>query len=174
MAAGRRVYIIGFMGSGKSTTGKRLAATLGWQFIDLDKEIELNAGKAIKEIFSTSGEDHFRELETETLTSLKIEKDTVISAGGGTPCHRSNMDFMIRTGLVVYLKMTPGQLKSRLEGGATSRPLIKNISKTELLQYISAKLSEREEYYLKASIIVDGIDLDIKFISETIKARFAG
>lgn len=174
MAAGRRIYIIGFMGSGKSTTGKRLATTLGWQFIDLDKEIELKAGKAIKEIFSTSGEDHFRELEAETLTSLKIKNDTVISAGGGTPCHGSNMDFMIRTGLVVYLKMTPGQLKSRLEGGATSRPLIKNISKTELLQYISAKLSEREEYYLKASIIVDGIDLDIKNLSETIKAGFAG
>jgi shikimate kinase len=174
MAAGRRVYIIGFMGSGKSTTGKRLATTLGWQFIDLDKEIELKAGKAIKEIFSTSGEDHFRELEAETLTSLEITNDTVISAGGGTPCHGSNMDFMIRTGLVVYLKMTPGQLKSRLEGRVTSRPLIININKTELLQYISAKLSEREEYYLKASIIVDGLDLDIKVLSETIETSFAG
>jgi shikimate kinase len=84
------------------------------------------------------------------------------------------MDFMLRSGHVVYLKMTPGQLKSRLEGRATSRPLIKNISKTELLQYISAKLSEREECYLKASIIVDGIDLDINVLSETIKAVFAG
>ncbi|MBA4322795.1 MAG: shikimate kinase [Odoribacter sp.] len=169
MSAGRRVYITGFMGSGKSTAGRKLAAALGWQFIDLDKEIELKTGRSVKEIFSDSGEDHFRELESGTLLSLKTPADTVISAGGGTPCYGSNMDFMIRTGLVVYLKLTPGQLKNRLEATSASRPLIENISKADLLTYISDKLSEREIYYLKASIITDGINLNIKVLSEAVK-----
>lgn len=174
MAAGKRVYIIGFMGSGKSTTGKKLAATLDWQFIDLDKEIELKAGKAIKDIFSTSGEDYFRALETDTLLGLKTNSNTVISAGGGTPCHGRNMDFMISTGLVVYIKMTPGQLKNRLEGSIDGRPLMSKISRTELLKYISDKLLEREEYYLKASIIIDGINLDINALSDIVKSSLAG
>jgi len=78
---------------------------------------------------------------------------------------------MNKTGLVVYLKMTPSQLKSRLEGRKASRPLIAEINKNELLQYISDKLLEREKYYLKASIIIDSIDLDIKYLTETIKTR---
>jgi shikimate kinase len=171
MASGRRIYIIGFMGSGKSTTGKKLAEYLGWQFIDLDKEIELKAGQSIRDIFSASGEVHFRELETETLLSLKTDNDTVISTGGGTPCHGSNLDFMSGTGLVVYLKMTPGQLRSRLADSAKARPLIYNINKTELLKYISDKLIEREKYYLGAALIIEGIDLDITALVSDIKTR---
>jgi shikimate kinase len=171
MTAVRRVYIIGFMGSGKSTISKKLAANLGWQFIDLDKEIELKAGKSIRDIFSASGEGFFRKLETETLFNLKTALNTVISTGGGTPCHGSNLEFMNKTGLVVYLKMTPAQLKSRLEGRKASRPLIAEISKNKLLGYISDKLLEREKYYLRASIIVDSIDLDIKYLTDTIKTR---
>jgi shikimate kinase len=174
MAAGRRIYIIGFPGSGKSTTGKKLSTILGWKYKDLDKEIELKAGKAIKDIFSTYGEDYFREIEAERLFNLKTYFDTVISVGGGTPCYGSNMEFLNKTGLVVYLKLTPSQLKSRLDGSSTVRPLINQVSKTELLQYISAKLSEREKYYLKASIIVDGIDLDIKTLSNIVKAKLEG
>jgi shikimate kinase len=169
MTTGRRVYIIGFMGSGKSTVSKKLAATLDWEFIDLDKEIERNAGKPIRMIFSTSGEDHFRKLEEKTLFNLNINTDTVISTGGGTPCYGSNMDFMNRTGLVIYLKMTPGQLQSRLKGRAASRPLISGKNNTELLQYISDKLLEREKYYLKASIIVDSIDLDINALCNLVR-----
>jgi shikimate kinase len=79
------------------------------------------------------------------------------------------MDFMLKTGLVVYLKMTPGQLRNRLERSTGERPLINNLNKKELLQYISDKITEREKYYLKASFIVDGIDLDIKSLSDKIK-----
>jgi shikimate kinase len=172
MANGRRVYIIGFMGSGKSTAGKKLALTLGWQFLDLDKQVELKAGQPIKDIFSSLGEDHFRRIEAETLLDLKIIEDTVISTGGGTPCFGKNMDFMLTSGFVVYLKMTPGQLKSRLEGSTSNRPLINNLTKKDLLKYISDKLLEREEYYLKASFIVEGGNLDIKTLSNLIKARF--
>jgi shikimate kinase len=169
MNPGRRVYIIGFMGSGKSTAGKRLSAELGWQFIDLDKEIELKAGKTIGEIFSESGEVQFRQLESQTLTGLITNTDTVISTGGGTPCYVGNMDYMLGTGMVVYIKMTPVQLKSRLEGRASARPLIKNLNPSELIQYISNKLSEREEYYLKAPIVVDGINLNMNALSHIIR-----
>jgi shikimate kinase len=171
MSDGRRIYIIGFMGSGKSTAGEKLAKTLGWQFKDLDEEIELKAGQSIKDIFSSSGEDHFRKLEAETLLSLKTNYDTVISTGGGTPCYGNNMEFMISTGIVVYLKMTPVQLKRRLEGSKTVRPLLKHIGKTDLLQYISDKLSEREDNYLRASIIVDSINLNINALHDMIEVR---
>jgi shikimate kinase len=171
MTTTRRVYIIGFMGSGKSTTGKRLALALGWKHIDLDKEIELSEGKSIKDIFSSAGEAHFRDLEEKTLLNLKTDTNSVISTGGGTPCFGNNMDFMVRTGVVIYLKMTPSQLKSRLEGKGTSRPLIREVKQTELLQYIADKLSEREKYYLRATLIVNSLDLDIKSLSEQISKR---
>ena len=87
MGAGRRIYIIGFMGSGKSTVGKKLASTLGWHFLDLDTQIELKAGQSIKDIFSSSGESYFRQIEKETLLDLRTGEDTVISTGGGTPCN---------------------------------------------------------------------------------------
>jgi shikimate kinase len=169
MAASRRIYIIGFMGSGKSTTGKKLAANLGWKFIDLDKEIESTEGRSVREIFSSSGESYFRKIESETLSGLTTDTDTVISAGGGTPCFGGNMDFMTRTGIVVYLRMTPEQLKSRLDKLDGARPLMNNLHRSELLKFISDKLTEREEYYLKASIISNGNDLDIKDLSSKIK-----
>jgi shikimate kinase len=171
MAAGRRVYIIGFMGSGKSTTGKKLAAILGWQFLDLDKVIELAAGQSIKDIFSISGEDHFRILESSTLKDLIIEEDTVISTGGGTPCYGRNMDFMLETGIVIYLKMTPASLLSRLENSRAKRPLIANMTDSELISYITHKLSEREEYYQRSSIIIEGIDPDINLFKKMILER---
>ncbi len=80
------VYIIGFMGSGKSTVGKKLASLLDWSFIDLDAKIEEESGKTIPELFRQFGEDHFRKIESIALQSLTTSKNTVISTGGGTPC----------------------------------------------------------------------------------------
>ena len=98
--------MIGFMGSGKSTVGKRLAANLKWSFIDLDERIETETGMKISSIFSEKGELHFRHIESKVLRDLKNEENTIISTGGGTPCFNENMDFMTRTGLTVYLKMS--------------------------------------------------------------------
>ena len=123
------VYIIGFMGSGKSTAGKKLASLLGWSFIDLDKKIEEHTGKTIPEIFSQHGENYFRNVEAEVLRSLESQTKTVISTGGGTPCHGDNMDFMLETGLTLYLKLTSDQLKSRLSESKGERPLLKKLKK---------------------------------------------
>jgi len=170
MSEARRIYIIGFMGSGKTTAGKKLASSLGWEFIDLDKEIENKTGETIPDIFSASGEEYFRKLEAEILTHLTTKTDTIISTGGGTPCYGKNMDFMLETGLVIYIKMTPGQLKSRLEGSSVSRPLLSNKTGKELQQFISDKLTEREKYYLKASVVVAGISLDISTLYDKIRS----
>jgi shikimate kinase len=165
------LYIIGFMGSGKSTAGKKLASLLGWSFIDLDKSIEDQTGKTIPEIFSLHGEDHFRNVESEVLRSLKSQINTVISTGGGTPCHGDNMDFMLKTGLTLYLKLTPGQLKSRLSESKGERPLIKDLTDEGLLRFIEDKLASREKWYNSAEITMEGINLDISLLLSIVKAK---
>ena len=164
----KRVYIIGFMGSGKTIAGKNLASELKWNFVDLDHEIEKREGKAISDIFTDSGEEYFRQLESKILRELETNRDTVISAGGGTPCFGNNMEFMLSTGSVIYLRLTPLQLRSRLELETHKRPLVKEKSGNELLLYITLKLSEREMYYLKANHVCDSIDLDIKDLRRTL------
>ena len=173
MSGNRLVYIIGFMGSGKSTAGRRIASALEWKFTDLDRIIEERAGKTIQQIFSQDGEAHFRELESEVLRSMGNISDTVISTGGGTPCHGSNMDFMLESGLTIYLKMTPGQLTQRLLNSTGERPLLKNIPDDRLICFIEEKLAYREKWYSRADIIAQGIDLDIKDLCSEIREKLS-
>jgi shikimate kinase len=167
------IYIIGFMGSGKTTAGKKLASLLGWSFTDLDRKIEEYTGKTIPEIFSLNGEQYFREIEAQLLRDLKSCTNTIVSTGGGTPCHGDNMDFMLGNGLTLYLKLTPAQLYSRLSESKGDRPLINNLDSQELRSFIEAKLREREGWYTRSDIIVDGIDLNVnellKVIQSTLK-----
>jgi shikimate kinase len=173
MAKNHIVYIIGFMGSGKTTAGKKLASLLGWSFIDLDKRIEEYAGKTIPEIFSQSGEDYFRIIETQLLRNLKMCTKTVISTGGGTPCYIDNMDYMIETGLTIYLKLTPAELKSRLSQSKGKRPLIKDLDQNELTSFIKEKLAVREKWYERSDITMDGIDLDINLLLSHVKSSLS-
>jgi shikimate kinase len=169
MQYSRKVYIIGFMGSGKTTTGKKLASMLGWSFIDMDKKIEEYTGRKITELFSNYGEEYFRNIESEVLRKLKSETDVVISTGGGTPCHGSNMDFMLETGLTLYLKLTPEQLKSRLAESKGERPLLKDITTENLQSFIVNRLALREKYYNMAEIHIDGFDMDYTFLHSLVK-----
>lgn len=174
MPGGRRIYIIGFMGSGKTTAGKKLASTLRWSFFDLDTIIENNEKRFIKDIFTHSGEEYFRKIESETLKNpgLLPGNDYVISVGGGTPCFFDNMDYMLSDGLVVYLRMTPGQLRARLESEAGNRPLLKGYSEKDLMRFIKTKLSEREPFYSRASIITDGFSFNALQLAEKIRGHF--
>jgi shikimate kinase len=165
----QRIYIIGFMGSGKTTAGKKLASILGWSFADLDKEIEQYSGKTIPEIFSQNGEDHFRKIESSVLKNLKGETNLVVSTGGGTPCNGDNMDYMLKTGLTLYLKLTPGQLRSRLSESSGDRPLIKDLNNESLLRFIEEKLASREKWYNLSKITVEGINLDINLLKSLVK-----
>lgn len=171
MSENRIVYIIGFMGSGKTTAGKKLASRLGWSFIDLDEKIEEYTGKTIPEIFSLNGENYFRDIESQILRELKSCSKTVISTGGGTPCFKDNMDLMTETGLTLYLKLTPAELKSRLSESNGERPLIKDLDKEELEFFIEKKLTDREKWYNRSAIIVQGIDLDMNLLLSLVKAR---
>ena len=165
------LYIIGFMGSGKSTAGKKLASSLGWSFIDLDKKIEEYTGMKIPEIFSVNGEDQFRNTEAEVLRNLSLESDTVVSTGGGTPCFKDNMDFMLETGVTVYLKLTPAQLVSRLLSSNDERPLIKNLAGDDLLKFVEEKLAQRSAWYEKSHLILDGFNPDIGFLKSRVKSH---
>ncbi|MCU0462143.1 MAG: AAA family ATPase [Bacteroidales bacterium] len=169
----KTIFFIGFMGSGKSTAGKKLASLLGWTFIDIDRKIEEIAGKTIPQIFSQEGEEVFRKIESEVLKSIKTQEGIVVSTGGGTPCHGDNMDYMLGSGLTVYLKMTPEQLTCRLLESTAVRPLIKNVSDEELPGFIERVLSSREKWYSQADIIIEGINLDINRLLSMIKNQLS-
>jgi shikimate kinase len=169
MQQANKIFLIGFMGSGKTTTGKRLAFRLNWSFIDLDQEIELMTGMKIRDIFSEKGEPFFRATESEALHKMESVTNTVISTGGGSPCYGDNMDFMIRNGLTVYLKMTPDQLRSRLVKSSDKRPLLKDVGKEDLLEYIEGKLAEREKWYSRAEITMDGPGTNISALYSLVR-----
>lgn len=163
------VYLIGAMGSGKSTTGKRLAAKLGWQFRDTDAMIEEEEGMPVGEIFRARGEDYFRQRESETVAGLADKSGIVVSCGGGTPCFYDNLTVMKASGIVVYLRMTPEALVRRLEPAQDTRPLIKTLSGGQLLEKISSLLKEREGFYEKAHIVVNGLSVNLNGLVEEIR-----
>ena len=171
MSRSHILYIIGFMGSGKTTAGMRLASSFGWSFIDLDRRIEAHMGMTIAEIFLQHGENYFREVEASLLRNLAPVSDSVVATGGGAPCYGSNMEFMLETGLTIYLKLTPSQLAGRLRSSSDERPLIRNLSGDSLLKFIEEKLSERAEWYEKSHFVVDGFDLDINSVKSLVISR---
>lgn len=148
-----QIYLIGFMGSGKSFTGQQLAQLLDRQFIDLDDWIEQKAGHSIREIFEQQGEAHFRKSEAEAIRQMAEQPAAVIATGGGTPCFHQNMEWMNANGLTIYLDTSPEVLFQRLKDGRDHRPLIRSMSDEGLWSYIALKLQERTPYYHRASII---------------------
>lgn len=156
----RPIFLIGFMGSGKSTLGKRLAKRTGRLFIDLDEQIEQAAGLPVPEYFKQHGEEKFREMERDTLQNLPVDGPVVVASGGGTPCFFDNMAWMNDHGITVYLKLPPATLLSRLiKGDLNTRPLLRDQTEEQLLLYIQTKLEEREHWYQQAGNIINGIGL---------------
>lgn len=144
------------MGCGKSTLGRWFAKRLDAAFIDTDNLIEQQQGCSIAEIFANKGEDYFRMLEHKTIEDLEDSgKITIVATGGGLPCHLSNMELMNRRGITVYLFNRSDQLAKNLEYGKSKRPLIRDLSQDELIDFIDKALSQREKYYNKAQLTVD-------------------
>ena len=156
------------MGCGKTTIGKKLAKKLSYNFIDLDKEIENHEQILIEQIFETKGEAYFRKIEHEKLLEVVQRKNLVVACGGGTPCFFDNMKIINNNGISIYIQMNSEALFSRLKQAKTKRPLIKNLNEEELQQYIKHKLMERESFYVSSKYIVDGLNIDIKSLSESI------
>lgn len=166
-----RVYLIGFMGSGKSTLGRWLADAMEWDFIDLDHFIENKYHKTIPQIFEEIGEVGFRELETSCLTEVSEFQHVIIGSGGGTPCFYNNMEIMNNSGLSIYLKLTPQVIYDRLQTSKSKRPLIEGKEGQELINFIGTKLSEREDFYLKAMCIADANIWEVSDYVATIKSE---
>lgn len=156
------IFLIGFMGSGKSTLGRPLARRLGYDLVDLDKAIEEGEGATVGEMFMQLGEGGFRDLEHEYLQDVISQGgDVVVSTGGGTPCFNANMALMNASGVTVYLKLSPTMLADRLTSARVIRPLIAGKSPKELLRYIIDTLEVREEYYGAANVVIDNPSRDV-------------
>lgn len=149
-----RIFLIGFMGSGKTTIGKALSEKLNMTFVDLDRYIEQKKQTTIPKIFQTEGERAFRNEEKQALSKILQKNNVIISTGGGLPCFNKNMETINHNGLSVYLKTTPENLFERLKSDFAHRPLLKNKTKNEQLQFIKNTLNQRKLYYEKAKLVV--------------------
>ena len=156
----RRIILIGYMGSGKTTVGKALSKETGMMFYDLDWYIESRMRKTVSQIFAERGEEGFRQIEHNMLHEVAEFEDVIISCGGGTPCFFDNMDYLNQQGDVVYLKATPETLYKHLMMAKVERPLLKGKSPEELIAYITEHLQERAPFYEKARHTLDVNVLD--------------
>lgn len=150
----RPVFLIGYMGSGKSSLGRQLAREMQRDFIDLDKYIEARFHLTVKQIFDEKGEDGFRLIERNMIHEVADFENVIVACGGGTPCYFDNMDFMLSHGLTIYLNVPVEVLALRLAlpGSRTKRPLIAGKSDEELLEYVREGLERRLPYYNRAEV----------------------
>ena len=158
-----KIFLIGFMGSGKSYWGRRLSEKLNLPFFDLDEQVVSHEEKSVSEIFSTLGEEYFRLQEKNTLNLLTESHDSfIIATGGGTPCYFNNIEYMNSSGTTVWINTSPDELFKRLLKEKTKRPLISELSDEKLHAFILKKYSDRRIYYEQADMIIDDepIELD--------------
>lgn len=160
-------YLIGFMGAGKSTIGKELAALSDMTFYDLDHEIELECGKVVQDIFQESGEEWFRQKEAEMLRKVTQRGGTaIIACGGGTPCFHDNMEFMNEMGETWYLKISVPELLRRLDPERLAlRPVLKGARPDELRRVLEDLLLQREKFYLKAWKVIAEENAHARFLA---------
>ncbi|MCX2433056.1 shikimate kinase [Pedobacter sp. GR22-10] len=165
-----KIFLIGYMGCGKSTKAKQLAQRLSYPVIDLDTEIVKKSGKTIAEFFAEFGESGFRDYESNMLKTFPYPETCVVATGGGLPCFFDNMDWMNENGTTVYLQMEPAQLVSRLQN-RQKRPLIKDLDDEQLLAFIQLKLAERNPFYTQAKMIINAFDLDAEILESAIVGK---
>ena len=158
------LYLIGFMGVGKTTIGKQIAVLNKVVFIDTDSQIEKKTAKSINEIFETDGEFAFRKLETDTIRS--IDRKAIIACGGGLPAHNNNIEYLKHKGTVIYLKASTETLIKRLEKNKNKRPLISKLTNDKRLEFIRKILKEREKTYKQADYT---IETDNKTVKEVLR-----
>ena len=164
----KKVFLIGYMGSGKSVIAKQLSKKLEVKLLDLDEVIEISAGNKINSIFETKGELYFRKLENKILTEIVNKNENIIvSTGGGTPCYFNNIDLINqKDSISIYLQCSVVTLFNRLKKEKSNRPIIKDLSDEDLQEFIAKHLFERSYYYNKAKFIVK---TDDKTVEEIVK-----
>lgn len=161
------------MGSGKTVSGKKLAASMRLGYADLDTLIEQNYKMTIPGIFSRFDETVFRRLESKVLREYVKNDNFVLSCGGGTPCFNDNMEFIKKSGISIYIKLSPKALADRLLNSKTKRPLIQNIDPDKLVPKIEEMLSHREKFYSQSDIVIEGLNLKISDVIERIQKLYS-
>lgn len=168
----KRIFLIGYMGAGKTTVGKELSNQIGLSFIDLDCYIEGRYHKTVSALFAERGEEEFRQIEHRMLHEVAMFEDVIISTGGGTPCFFDNLSFMNQCGQTVYLQVSVDELVKRLELCKHTRPILKGKSGSELKQFVTESLTTREPFYQQASLVFKAeqmlTDADAKAISHAL------
>lgn len=169
----KRIFLIGYMGAGKTTVGKDLAKRMGLSFIDLDCYIEARYHKTVGRYLLKKGRRLSVILNGGWLHEVAMFEDVLISTGGGAPCFFDNMEFMNETGSTVYLKVSVEELAKRLEICKSTRPVLKGRSGDELVAFIAESLEKRTPHYMKASIVFDAevmlTETDVHEISEALE-----
>lgn len=167
-----RIYLIGFMGVGKTHWGKILGNKLGLPVYDLDELIEQSEGRGINQIFEEEDEEYFRTKERDILRTFSEENDSMLlSCGGGAPCFFNNIDFMNAKGVTVWINTPFEILLGRLRQGKKNRPLLKDLTDEQLKAYIVKKNADRRMYYAQAKVVVDDHVIEIeKMIKQILHA----
>jgi len=160
-----KIFLIGFMGAGKTYWGRQLGQKLGLPFYDLDEKIAEQTGRSVAEIFESRGEEQFRLLEKDVLHLLcESHESLVMACGGGTPCFYNNIDYLKRQGIVVWLNATVDSLYGRLLKEKPQRPLISAVPDEQLKSFIAKKYAGRKIFYQQASVILPEEDLALDTI----------
>jgi shikimate kinase len=157
-----KIFLVGMMGSGKSYWTKFLSKKLKTGGYDLDYLIESNEERTIAEIFEEDGEDYFRKQEAKMLRWFKEKKSFVLGTGGGTPCYHANMEWMNKNGVTIFIDPPIDQLVQRLLPEKLHRPLISNLTDSELFQFLTNKRLERLAFYNLANIILQDTEITEK------------
>ena len=151
-----RLYLIGYMGTGKSTLGRKIAKRTELPFLDTDKMVEETEGATVADIITFAGEEYFRKAERKALEQTAEVESAVVSTGGGLPIWGDNMEWIEGHGVSIYLKRAPEQILSRLSPhGRQKRPKFRGLNDEELLAFMHSHLAEREPVYARASVVID-------------------
>ena len=165
-----KYYLIGYMYSGKTTIGRKLAIKLGYRWLDLDQFFETQFHTSIPIFFKHYGEDAFRKLEQKLLHTTADQDNVVISTGGGTPCHFDNMHWINTHGCSIYFDVTVETLLRRAAQSKKTRPILAGKTEEERAAYIQQQLDARMPYYKKAHIIFPADKPDLNQLAQLISA----
>ena len=165
-----RIFIIGYMCSGKSSISRKLASRLGYNSFDTDDLFEEKYHVSVNDFFEKYGEDYFRKFEAEILRKTGDLRKVVISTGGGTPCYYDNMKWMKDNGMTVFIKVSPTTAYNRLVTAKRKRPLVNGKTSEELMRYIETHYGSRLSYYEQAELTVKGENFNIEKLLEILDA----
>ena len=166
-----RIYIVGYMGAGKTTAARHLASHLVWEVVDTDALFEEKYKISVCDFFNKYDEPLYRKLESEVLKSTENLDNVVISTGGGTACYFDNMEWMNQHGLTVFLRISQTAVVDRLLHAKRKRPLAEGKTESELTEFVNRHYTARLPFYEQAKITVKAENLDLENLIKQIEAK---